>query len=70
MVLTSQRYRDQDRNRQDCLEKLREMIVQALFVPKPRRPTKPSRGSKERRLQAKKRRGQTKASRRAEPGRE
>jgi ribosome-associated protein len=64
LVITSQRYRDQEKNRADCLEKLREMVVQATFVPKPRKPTKPSRGSKERRLQAKQRRSATKAARR------
>src|SRR5947209_1041081 len=64
LVLTSQRYRDQERNRADCLEKLRELLVEAAFVPKARRATRPSRGSKERRLQAKQRRAATKAGRR------
>src|SRR6266542_405572 len=41
LVLSSQRYRDQDRNRQDCLEKLREMILQAAMVPKVRKKTRP-----------------------------
>ena len=64
LVLSSQRFRDQERNRQDCLEKLRGWILQAAATPKPRRPTKPSRGSKQRRLQEKKHRGQIKAGRR------
>jgi ribosome-associated protein len=64
MVLSSQRHRDQERNRQDCLDKLREMIAEAAKRPKTRRRTKPTRGSKERRLQAKKRRAATKAGRR------
>jgi ribosome-associated protein len=64
LVLTSQRYRDQERNRQDCLDKLREMIAQAAVRPKVRRKTKPSRGSKEARLREKKRRAGTKAGRR------
>ncbi len=64
LVLTSQRYRDQERNRQDCLDKLREMIVQAAARPKARRKTKPTRGSQEARLRAKKRRAATKAGRR------
>ena len=42
LVISSQRYRDQDRNRQDCLEKLRAMIEEARTPPKQRRPTKPS----------------------------
>src|SRR5215467_1745701 len=43
LILMSQQYRDQERNRQDCLEKLRAMIVQAAATPKKRRPTRPSR---------------------------
>jgi ribosome-associated protein len=64
LVLTSQRYRDQERNRQDCLDKLRELVLQAATPPRPRRPTKPSRGSREARLRAKRRRASTKADRR------
>src|SRR5205085_5649417 len=64
LVLSSQRYRDQDRNRQDCLEKLRAMIVQAATVPKVRKKTRPSRGSREARLQDKRRRSATKSIRR------
>ena len=64
LVLTSQRFRDQERNRQDCLDKLREMIAQAAARPKARRKTKPTRGSQEARLRAKKRRAATKAGRR------
>jgi ribosome-associated protein len=64
LVLTSQRYRDQERNRQDCLDKLREMIARAAARPKVRRKTKPTRGSQEARLRAKKRRAGTKAARR------
>jgi ribosome-associated protein len=66
LLLTSQRYRDQERNRLDCLEKLREMLRAAAATPKARRKTKPSRGSKERRLKAKKRRSALKASRRGQ----
>jgi ribosome-associated protein len=64
MIFTSQRYRDQDRNRQDSLEKLRAAILRALEKPKPRKATKPSRGSKERRLQAKRHRSSAKSLRR------
>ena len=53
ILLTSQRTRDQVKNLADAREKLSELIVRALFVPKPRRATKPSRGSKERRLEGK-----------------
>jgi len=64
LIITSQLTRDQDRNRDDCLEKLRAIILQALIVPKPRKKTKPSRGSKRRRLQDKKRRSDVKQNRR------
>jgi ribosome-associated protein len=63
LVLHGQRYRDQAKNIEDCRDKLRQMILQALHVPKPRRPTKPTRGSKERRLDAKRRQSQRKAAR-------
>lgn len=65
LVLASQRYRDQERNRQDCLDKLVDLVRRATIKPKPRRPTKPSRGAHERRLRGKKRRGQVKSLRRA-----
>jgi ribosome-associated protein len=68
LVLMSQQYRDQERNRQDCLDKLRAMILQAAATPKKRRPTRPTRGSRERRIQAKKRRATVKAGRRGQLG--
>jgi ribosome-associated protein len=67
LVLDSQRYRDQAKNIADCLEKLRAMLLSALHTPKKRRPTKPSRGSKERRLQAKRHVSHRKTNRR-QPG--
>jgi ribosome-associated protein len=67
LVLNSQRFRDQDRNRQDCLEKLGEMIRQALVAPTPRKKTKPSRGARQARLRDKRHRATAKAARR-KPG--
>jgi ribosome-associated protein len=64
LVLNSQRYRDQDRNREDCLEKLRGMLLEAATAPKPRKPSRPTRGSREARLRDKKRRSATKTGRR------
>jgi ribosome-associated protein len=64
LLITSQRYRDQERNRLDCLEKLREMVRAAAMPPRVRRKTKPTRGSRERRLADKRRRASIKASRR------
>ena len=67
LVLTSQRYRDQERNRQDCLDKLREVVLQATVVPKRRKKTRPSRGARERRLAEKRHRSAAKTARR-KPG--
>src|SRR4051812_34232153 len=47
LVVSSQRYRDQERNKEDCLEKVRAMLLQASVVPKLRRATRPTRGAKE-----------------------
>ena len=64
LILTSQRYRDQERNRQDCLEKLRAIVLQAAAVPKVRKKRKPTRASKERRLAEKRHRSTAKGLRR------
>src|SRR3954470_22341500 len=64
VLLTSQRYRDQDRKRQDCLEKLTELVRAAATLPRPRRATRPTRGSHKRRLASKRHRSALKASRR------
>jgi len=50
LVLSAQRFRTQDRNREDARERLAAVITAALHVPKKRIATKPSRGAKERRL--------------------
>lgn len=64
LVLVSQRYRDQPKNIEDCLAKLREMLLQVAAAPKRRRPTKPSRAAKQRRLNEKKAKSERKATRR------
>lgn len=64
ILITSQESRDQPKNIAICLEKLRAMIAGVLIAPKKRRPTKPTKGSKQRRLTAKKQRSEVKASRR------
>lgn len=64
LVIQGQRYRDQAKNVEDCRERLRAMIVEALTPPTPRKATRPSRGSKMRRLAAKKQQSQRKAGRR------
>jgi ribosome-associated protein len=64
VVIHSEEYRDQPRNIQACYDKLRDMILTVLRPPKKRRATKPTRGSKVRRLNAKKKRSEVKAGRR------
>jgi len=54
VLVTSQLTRDQGRNLEDAMGKVRALVGQALVVPKARRPTKPSRASKARRVDAKK----------------
>jgi ribosome-associated protein len=64
VVIHSDAFRDQPRNIQACRDKLREMIAAVLRPPKKRRPTKPTKGSKTRRLADKKSRSQLKEGRR------
>jgi ribosome-associated protein len=64
LLIAGQRFRDQERNRQDCLEKLADMIRDAATLPKARRATKPTKGSHRRRLADKKRRSAIKSGRR------
>ncbi len=64
IIISSDRFRDQKRNADDCREKLAAMIEEVRLAPIERRPTKPTRGSKERRLQSKSRDKAKKESRR------
>ena len=65
IVIASQESRDQPKNIAACYEKLREMILAVARPPKKRRPTRPTLGSKTRRLKAKKQRSQVKEHRRS-----
>jgi ribosome-associated protein len=65
LVLRSDRHRSQALNRAEARERLRELILAALEVPKRRRPTRPTAGSVRRRLDAKAHRGALKSSRNA-----
>ncbi len=60
LVMTGDRFRTQTANREDVLERLRALIEGALYVPKKRVPTKPSRAAKKRRVDKKTKRGQVK----------
>ena len=67
LLVTSQRYRDQERNRSDCLEKLAGLLREVATTPRRPRPTRPTRASKERRLEGKRRRSRRKQLRQS-PG--
>ena len=67
LVITAQRHRTQERNRQDALDRLIELIRRAAVPPVPRRPTRPTAGSRERRLQSKKQRSNIKGLRQGKP---
>jgi ribosome-associated protein len=66
LVITAQRHRTQGRNRQDALDRLIDLIRRAAIEPRLRRPTKPTKASRERRVEAKKHRAGIKL-RRARP---
>jgi ribosome-associated protein len=63
LVIDARRYRTRQRNRQDAQDRLIALIRRAATKPKPRRKTRPTLASKERRLDAKKRRGRVKSLR-------
>lgn len=66
LVVTSQLTRDQRKNLEDARDKVRAIIARALFRPKKRRPTRPTRGAVERRLSDKRHRSTKKADRRGD----
>jgi ribosome-associated protein len=63
IVIHAQRFRTQERNRTDAIDRLLELLREAMTRPTPRRPTRPTLGSKQRRLESKKRRSDVKAKR-------
>ncbi len=63
VVIKAQQHRSQDMNREEALARLHELVRAAAFVPKKRRPTKPSRSAKRKRLEGKVLRGRIKALR-------
>lgn len=70
LIIDARRFRTQERNRQDALERLIALIRKAAEKPKPRRKTKPSQTAKQRRLEAKRQRSKLKQQRRFDPGSE
>ena len=65
LLIEARQHRTQERNREDAIERLKELIQKAAERPKPRKKTKPSKAAKERRIESKKQRGKTKQMRKA-----
>jgi ribosome-associated protein len=63
LIIEARRFRTQERNREDALERLVALLRAAAERPRPRKPTKPSAGAKRRRLQAKRERSEIKSNR-------
>jgi ribosome-associated protein len=63
VVIKAQRYRSLEQNRDDALRRLRELVARAAAVPPPRKATRPTLGSRQRRLESKVKRGRLKATR-------
>ena len=68
LIIEARRFRTQESNRQDAINRLTELIRKAAERPKPRRKTKPTFASKRRRLETKHRKGEAKRTRRFVPG--
>ena len=67
LLITASRFRTQDRNRQDALDRLAALIRRAAVPPKARKPTVPTQASNERRLKSKRHRGKIKHIRKSNP---
>ncbi|MBD6614837.1 aminoacyl-tRNA hydrolase [Komarekiella sp. 'clone 1'] len=63
IVIKAQEHRSQDKNRQEALQRLKELIKSAVILPQKRKPTKPTRSSQKKRLDSKSKRGQIKSTR-------
>jgi ribosome-associated protein len=63
IIISAQRFRTQEQNRRDALDRLQSLVEQARIEPKVRRATKPTRASKERRLERKQQRSEVKRAR-------
>ncbi|MBW4564728.1 MAG: aminoacyl-tRNA hydrolase [Mojavia pulchra JT2-VF2] len=64
IVIKAQEHRSQEKNREEALERLKQLIKSAVILPQIRKPTKPTRSSQKKRLDSKTKRGQIKSTRR------
>jgi ribosome-associated protein len=60
VIIKAQNHRSQEKNREEALLRLKDLILSATRIEKPRRPTRPTRGSQQKRLQSKEKRGRIK----------
>ncbi|MDX2232250.1 MAG: alternative ribosome rescue aminoacyl-tRNA hydrolase ArfB [Leptolyngbyaceae cyanobacterium bins.349] len=63
IILKAQEHRSQEQNREEALQRLQKLIRRAIVVPKPRKPSQPTRSSQRKRLETKNKRSQIKALR-------
>ncbi|MDB9304288.1 alternative ribosome rescue aminoacyl-tRNA hydrolase ArfB [Nodularia spumigena CS-591/12] len=63
IVIKAQEYRSQEKNREEALQRLKQLIQSAVILPQKRKPTKPTRSSQNKRLNSKTKRGQIKSMR-------
>lgn len=70
LVIEARRFRTQEQNRQDALERLVALVRRAAEPPKPRKQTRPTLAARQRRLEQKRKRGEVKQRRRWRPGQE
>ena len=63
VIIKAQQYRSQEKNREEALRRLQELVASVAVLPKKRKPTKPTRSSRKRRLESKIQRGQVKLMR-------
>ena len=63
IIVTSEEYRSREQNKEICISKLKKMIEKALFIPKKRIKTMPSKAAKTKRIESKKQRGEIKKTR-------
>jgi ribosome-associated protein len=64
VVIKAQEHRSQEQNREEALQRLKQLILSAVVLPEIRKPTKPTRNSQKKRLDSKTKRGQIKSTRR------
>ncbi len=64
LIIEARQFRTQERNREDAVDRMKELIREAARKPKPRKKTKPTAAAKERRIESKKKRGEIKKARR------